>query len=359
MSIFKKWAEEVTKETGIEVFPQQVEQFLGAFSVTESFWTACGIAHIPVPVASALAKKMLNEGYLEHDESDQFLLLTEKGKQAISDIFPDQFLSYKCPVCNGRTVDISSVPHWWRQFREIAENRPEPVQDYDQAYVTPETTLSRVIFLDMRGDLRGKKILVMGAEDDLTGLAIALTGLPQEVMILDIDERLINFDKEWIKKLNLKNVHAEVFDLRNPFPQEWKNRYDVFITDPPETPLAFKAFIGRGVWALKGKGSVGYFGLTLQDSSLTRWYRLQNTLLQDWKAVITDIIQDFNEYVPWQYHANTKAMKLAPVKEIPSQVWYRSAWYRIILLGEEAGSNEPLSEKALEELYLDEISSTT
>ncbi len=358
--LFEDVAEKVSAETGIRTFASQAERLLASFLHTDDFWVASGWAHVPVPVASALVRHFREAGYLEITDQDR-IVLTEKGRKAVEGLVADQWLSFRCPVCNGRTVDISSVPHWWKQFSEIARERPVPVQEYDQAYVTPETTVARVLFLDERGDLRRRRILVMGAEDDLTGLAIAMTGLPREVLILDIDERLIEFDRRWIEKLGLKHVRAEVFDLRNPFPDEWLGHFDVFITDPPETPLAFKAFIGRGIRALRGPGSVGYFGLTLQDSSLERWQTLQRYLLDEWSTVITDIIQDFNEYVPWPYHGQTRAMRLAPVDQPPSEdtIWYRSAWYRIVLLESGKGTNEPFSEKVLKELYLDEVSSTT
>ncbi len=357
MATIKEIAQLVEQETGIKTLPRHIERILEALLATGDFWQVSGNAHLPVPVVASAIKHMQDAGWV--NVSDDKIELTADGLRVAQEAGLSALPSYKCPRCGGRGIDYTARPDWWNQFKEIIQERPEPIQQYDQAYVTPETTISRVLMLEERGDLRNRRILVMGAEDDLTGLAVALTGLAKEVLILDIDERLINFDNHWIQKLNLPNARAQVFDLRKPFPEEWLRHFDVFITDPPETLMAFKAFIGRGVAALKGAGSAGYFGLTLQDSSMARWQQLQRMLLDEWDMVITDIKQDFNEYVPWPYHQETKAQRLAPVKVGPSDIWYRSAWYRVELLSDGKGINEAFDEGVLKELYLDEESSTT
>lgn len=73
-----------------------------------------------------------------------------------------------------------------------AKERPEAIQDFDQGYVTPESTLARVALAWNWGDLEGKEVLVLG-DDDLTGLAAALTGLPKRVVVLDADPRIVRF----------------------------------------------------------------------------------------------------------------------------------------------------------------------
>ena len=196
----------------------------------------------------------------------------------------------------------------------------------------------------------------MGAEDDLTGLAVALTRKARRVLVLDIDARLIDLDNQAFQELGISNAEARVWDLREPFPPEWLGAFDVFVTDPPETQAAFCAFIARGIAALRGEGGAGYFGLTLRESSLYKWREFQRALVEEWGAVITDIRQDFNAYMNWDYHEETRASRIVPVRRPPAEIWYRSAWYRIELVREPARWNEPIQDEAF---YQDEEGSTT
>ncbi len=355
--ILEKVAKEATEKTNIKLYSRSVERVLAALQVTSDFWKVVDFADQPVPAASEIIKELMEEGIvkIENDE----LYLTEKGLELVKELGIPPYIDYTCQACEGRGIPFYANRDWYRTFVQLTKNRPKPVQEYDQGSVTPETTVSRVLFLDSREDLRDKDILVMGAEDDLTGLAVALTGLPRRVLILDIDERAIDFDNRIFQELGIENAEARVFDLRNPFPEEWIGAFDVFITDPPETVKAFKAFIARGIAALKGEGSAGYFGLTLRDSSINRWQQFQRALLNDYGMVITDIIQDFNAYMNWEYHEKTRAAQIAPVRKSPTDIWYRSAWYRIEALPGFKGENIQIKDEVFRELYLDEEGSTT
>jgi len=355
LSLLEQIAREVQEETKVRLHGRNVERVLQALLMTGDFWKVVDYADLPVPAAAAIVKRLLDEGYLFKDENEN-LLLTQKGWDLIKELGIEPYEDHACRACEGRGIPFYDDKELYRTFVAIAKDRPKPVQEYDQGSVTPETTVSRVLFLDSRGDLRGKEIIVMGAEDDLTGLAIALTRKAKRVVIIDIDERLIEFDNRVIQELGIENATAMVWDLRNPYTEEFLGKFDVFITDPPETFAAFRAFIGRGIATLKGPGSAGYFGLTLRDSSIFRWKEFQETLINEYGVVITDIIQDFNHYMNWEYHPKTRAAQIAPVKRNPTDIWYRSAWYRIEALPGFKRWNEPISDEVF---YLDEEGSTT
>ena len=346
-----------TEKTNIKLIPRNVERVLAAVQVVSDFWKIVDYSDLPVPAASEIVRELIDENVLKVENDE--IYLTDKGIELIKELNIPPYVDYTCQACEGRGIPFYSNKEWYRKFVELAKDRPKAIQEYDQGSVTPETTISRVLFLDSREDLRNREILVMGAEDDLTGLAVALTGLPKRVLILDIDERAIDFDNRIFKELGINNAEAIRFDLRNPFPDEWVKSFDVFITDPPETEKAFKAFIARGISALRGEGSAGYFGLTLRDSSLNRWQKFQRALINDYGMVITDIVQDFNAYMNWEYHSETKAQRLAPVDKAPSDIWYRSAWYRIEAMPGFKGENIQIKDEVFRELYLDEEGSTT
>ncbi len=357
VEILERIAQQASEKTNIKLYRRSVERILAALQVTSDFWKIVDYADQPVPAASEIIKLLIDEGFVSVDNEE--LYLTEKGLELVKDLGIPPYVDYTCQACEGRGIPFYANIDWYRTFVQLTKDRPKAIQEFDQGSVTPETTVSRVLFLDSREDLRDKDILVMGAEDDLTGLAVALTGLPRRVLILDIDERAIEFDNRIFKELGITNAEAKVFDLRNPFPEDWIGAFDVFITDPPETVKAFKAFIARGISALKGEGSAGYFGLTLRDSSINRWQQFQRALLNDYGMVITDIIQDFNAYMNWEYHDQTRAAQIAPVKKSPTDIWYRSAWYRIEALPGFKGENVQIKDEVFRELYLDEEGSTT
>ncbi len=355
MEILKKIAEEVQKETRVRLHSRNVERVISAILTTGDFWKIIDLSDIPVPAAAGIINKLKEEGLVFIDENEN-ILLTQKGYDLVSELNIHPVVDYSCQACEGRGYPFYADKELYRTFVEIAKDRPKAIQDYDQGSVTPETTIARVLFIDSRGDLRGKEIIVMGAEDDLTGLAIAMTGKARRVLIIDIDKRLIDFDNRIIKELGIDNAEAMVWDLRNPYTEDFLGKFDVFITDPPETFAAFRAFIGRGIATLKDAGCSGYFGLTLRDSSIFRWKEFQEILINEYGVVITDIIQDFNHYMNWEYHPNTRAAQIAPVKREPKEIWYRSAWYRIETLPGFKRWNEPISDEVF---YLDEEGSTT
>ncbi len=333
---------------------RNIERVFGALQKTKDFWTLIDYSDIPVPYMSKLINILENKGYVKVVDR-KYIELTNDGERLIKDLNIPPHKDYKCSACQGRGIQFYRDIELYRKFVEIAKDRPPAIQDFDQGIVTPETTISRVLFLDSRGDLEGKEIMVMGAEDDLTGLAIALTGKAKRVVIIDIDERLIDFDNKIIKELGLKNAEARVHDLRKPYTDEFLGKFDIFVTDPPETLAAFKAFIGRGIATIKDVGGAGYFGFTLRDSSIYRWHEIQKHLIE-YGAVITDIIKNFNDYMNWDYHDDTKASDVAPVDTKPKDIWYRSSWYRIELLPGFKRENDPIEDSVF---YLDEEGSTT
>ncbi len=355
--IWKRLAEAASERAPSPIYPRLVERVARALAATSDFWAVIDRANVPVVFAAAIIDALRQNGLVEVRAGR--LEWTDAGRRLVAGNGMAPLPSYRCPACEGRGVQYPAEAEWVQAFLRYEKDRPTPRQEYDQGSVTPATTLARVAFLDQWGDLDGKDILVMGAEDDLMGLAVAFTRRARRVVILDIDERIIRFEHDILTREQIDNVEAQVFDLRNPFPAEWEGAFDVFITDPPETIPAFRAFIARGVSALREVGSSGYFGLTLRDSSLYRWQKFQRALVDDLGMVITDIIQNFSHYMNWEYHEGTRAEALNPTGAPPQSIWYKSAWYRIEALPGFRGINEPITDAVFESLYSDDEGVTT
>ncbi len=351
MKLIEVYASEVRKRTNIPVFARDVERVLSALFVTSDFWEVVRYSMVSLPAVASIIDLLKREDWVGYQGEN--IVLTEKGKREAERLGIYPYRRYTCDRCNGRTVTIDGFKDIYEDFLKIQEDRPEALHRYDQGYVTPETTMARVALADMRGDLRGKEIIVLG-DDDLVGLALALTRLPKRVVVIDIDKRILDFENRIKNERGLEILDLKRVDLRDPLPDDLLGKFDVFFTDPAETLPGFKAFAYRGIATLKGAGCAGYIGLTHVETSLSKWRDIQRFIVEA-GLVITDIINEFNEYVNWPYYRSTRGWELNPVKSDPKGIWYVSALYRVETVGEFQRWNEPLAE----DIYEDEESSTT
>ncbi len=342
-------ARNVEKKTGVKTSPKNIEDIMAGIKTTGNFWQIVSFSQRPIPVVAQTLKELKSLGYIDLGEEEVRLL--PKFNEVFENILP--FLPDAiCQECEGRGINIKSLGIY-DDFVSIQRDRPKPLQEYDQGNVDPASTIGRVTLMRLRGDISKKKIIVLG-DDDLVGIAIGLTRIPKEVVVLDIDKRLIDFTNKVAQERGLA-VRAEVFDLREPLPNSFKNKFDVFVTDPPEAKKSFRVFLEKAIWCLTGNGGVGYIGMTLIDSSVSKWRELQKIILEA-GAAITDIIRNFNRYEIWDYHEKTLAWKLAPVKSPLQGIWYTSALVRIELVQKPSARNIKLK---LKDMYIDSESTTT
>jgi predicted methyltransferase len=319
----------VRSDAPIPFTPRDAERALAALLATESMWEAVRLSRVPMRFLCAFWSRLQERGLLTVRGSRLFL--TEAGRELASHLGVAPAWDGSCSLCEGRGVDPSRLSEEVvERFREVSRSRPEALQVYDQGYVTEETTLARVAFAMARGDLVGKEIIVIG-DDDLVSVAAALTGAPSRVLAVDIDDRLIRFIREVARAEGLTMLEASRYDIRDPLPPEWQGRFDTFLCDPTESFSGFRAFLARGLLALRGVGSAGYFGLTHAESSLGKWAQIQRFLLES-GAVITDVREDFNSYVTWGYVETMRAWSWLPARVPPDRLWYFSSLYRIELL---------------------------
>lgn len=341
----------VTENANIPWGTRNAERVLSALLVADNFWDIVSFSCEPLPAVAEALKLLADRGLIEF--TDQGVLLTQKGRIFIEEegVFPLHF--HTCPRCDGKTVVIDEFREAFDEFLRIQIDRPEAIREFDQGYVTPETTFARIALADSRGDLRGKEVVVLG-DDDLVGVALGLTGLVKSVVVLELDERLVAFEQRIATELGLP-LQVIRHDLRKPLTKELLSKFDVFFCDPPETIEAFDAFVGRGIIALKGEGCAGYFGITHVESSYYKWRLLEMKLLQR-GLVITDIIHDFNVYMNWEYVDEMLAWDLAPIKQPPIQNWYKSSMVRVEMVEKLEIPNEDLTNR---DIYNDPESSTT
>ncbi|HAF71247.1 MAG: Uncharacterized protein XD60_0580 [Acetothermia bacterium 64_32] len=345
-------AAEVRERTSAAFTDRDAERILAAILSSEDIWRVIDLADVPVMALCAALEVMGRAGWVEFTESR--IRLTDAGRKLVQGLGIAPARELRCGRCGGRGLELGPVAKIAERFKRIVEARPEAIQEFDQGYVTEESTLYRVAFMWARGDLVGKELLVLG-DDDLVSIAAALTGAPRRVVVLDIDERILEFVREVAQGEGLC-LEVRHHDLRNPLPAGLLSCFDVFFCDPTESLRGFLAFAGRGISALRAPGCAGYLGLTRREASLLKWQAIQRELLSC-GAAITDIRDDFHEYVNWPYIETMRAWDHLPARRVPGRVepWYRSALIRIELV-------EPpkaVSERLEGDIFTDPEAATT
>lgn len=235
-----------------------------------------------------------------------------------------------CDCCNNTGYRLKGFfAEVLRDFLKIAENRPEAIEKYDQGFISPEGIVRRLSFIQERGDLLDSRIFVVG-DDDLFSIAAALTGLPKEIQVGEIDERLVDFINKIGEKYSLP-IEATVFDVQEPLPEKLSKRFDIFVMDPVETIPGLTLFLSRGVSSLKGKGCSGYFGITTLEASRKKWYKIEK-IIHDMGFVITDLRRKFNVYPQSEKNFLRYHDKLPVSEKFGTefdQDWYTSTLFRI------------------------------
>ncbi|HLB11455.1 MAG TPA: bis-aminopropyl spermidine synthase family protein [Dehalococcoidia bacterium] len=318
----------VSATTGLECSPADLERVLAAFMSSPTIWDAVGLASRPFHLVAEAARQMEQRGLLSFSWGQ--VRLTRAGRGLCRSRGLRSRRRYRCRPCQGRGISLGRLQNAFERFERLAAGRPSPMPEFDQAYVTADTTMARLALMADRGDLAGKELMVLG-DDDLMGLAAALTGLPRRVAVLEIDVRLNQFMEQAARSEGL-SLEVVTHDLSMPLPQGLAASFDAFFTDPPDAPGGMRLFLSRGIEALKGPGKAGYFGLTVIESSLYRWKQLQQYLVQDCGVVITDLIPEFSTYVNWDYLGSTFKLDEQGLLRQPQAPWYRSALHRIELL---------------------------
>ncbi|RLD17992.1 MAG: putative methyltransferase [Caldiserica bacterium] len=321
---------------GREVFVNRTEEQLlrTLLKSSKSLWELINHQDGDIKHTIELLNKFKSNGLIRSDRDR--IALTEKGIAFAREYMISPERDFTCSYCEGTGYAVSDLfSTVTNKFKEVFKERPRAIADFDQGIVPPEVSVRRAEFVYQRGDLENKKIFFLG-DDDLTSIAMALTGLPDEIHVVEIDRRIVNYINSVAYKMSL-NVKAELFDARKPLQKELCGKFDTFLTDPVETVPGIRLFISRCVSALKGEGGAGYFGLSHYESSLKKWFGVEKDLLNT-NLVITDVIRDFNKYLlvgERIIEKGFRVVKEAPFKvKAPDYPWYRSTFFRVELVGE-------------------------
>jgi predicted methyltransferase len=326
-----------------------VEKVLRAVISESDAWEWFTRARIPFPFAVAVLRALRDREELEFEPSR----LTARGDQLARELHVQPARDFKCPTCAGSGIHPRGLEDVFSRYLQIFDARPRGQDaNLDQGAMTPESLFQRIALMIQQGDVAGKEIVVLG-DDDLATVALALTGLPELVTVLEIDPRICEYIATVAHAQELK-VSVHQHDLTAYLPGATAGKFDTFVCDPPETEAGLLLFVEKGLTLLKpGEGRAGYFGATVLEASLGKWKRWQMRLLQNHEIAFTHILPPFTEYESWL--DEKPIVDLPPLAHLSPHPWYRFAFYRLETLPPfEPGRDFELEHSKV--LYFDEES---
>lgn len=294
-------------------------------------WQVAGHANVPFADLVNILQQLRDRGILEFQGSQ--LLLTRQGAAWANAHYAPCVEPVTCQMCAGSGFDFEPFHDAYHQFIPLVAQRPPAEATYDQGALTAESVFRRLALMYARGDVAGKRILLLG-DDDLLSIALALTGLPREIVVVEIDPRLCEFIENIAraKQLNLRVIQH---DAREKLPSALRAHFDTFVTDPAETIQGLLLFVEKGLAMLAPGGAhAGYFGITLIEASLHKWNLWERHLLQNHALVFTHITEPFSVYAKGNEAGGALNVNFEPMREPPREPWYRASFFRVETLSE-------------------------
>ncbi len=300
---FKSFLSKIAKDTKIAEGKKGVEDILRCIYRNQPISTKkiAQYTKLPLPIISKVRTILERNRLLKREKMGA--VYTEYGLKLIEKNLKFKLNhDLKCPVCHGKGIVLDEYfEDILKKHKKYAKMRPTVNTSIDQSFATPETATYRAAFMADRGDLEGKKILFIG-DDDLTSIPTAMSGLCDEIVVMDIDDRLLNLINNISEKegLNIKTIKQ---DFRNPINDEYMGVFDTIFTDPPYTLEGLKLFLSRGVEGL-GEEKYGTLYLAFSHKPIDEYLEIQK-VINSMGFVIYEIIPGFNAYEGSEIIGNT------------------------------------------------------
>ncbi|MFX1385206.1 MAG: adenosylmethionine decarboxylase [Promethearchaeota archaeon] len=254
---------------------------------------------IAIPSLAAVRGELVKSGIIEKKN-----FLGNKGRDWVKRNLNLQF-DYD-PLPENFNNIISELPEeflYLNILKNLIKNRPVPEFALDQSHADFTTIIKKILYLIKKGDIEGRKIIFLGDDDNIS-LGIGLTKLADEITVVDIDNRVLEFISQSAINLKLENLKVLKHDLRELCPETLMNKYDIVITDPPYTYEGLRLFLKRASQVLKssikindkiypiiGKKCLLSFG----NKPPEEMGNIQLSIL-DHGFIINEMLPDFNHY---------------------------------------------------------------
>ncbi len=179
------------------------------------------------------------------------------------------------------------------ELQAIEKSRQRSYRDFDQFRALPESTVEKVRLMFYRGDVEGRKIILVG-DNDLASVALGLSRLAKKITVLDLDKNVLNQIKDASMKNSL-DVEVINYDVKRELPQELASIYSAAVTDPPYTPQGIKLFASRALKGIGKNSGTIYLNYGYSPRSKERALVVQDGLTK-MGLVIEEVRPDFTKY---------------------------------------------------------------
>lgn len=185
--------------------------------------------------------------------------------------------------------DINSYQQALRFLQERFLEISEPDSCFNQNFVTPDTSVRRILYAATRDNLKNKSLYFLG-DDDLTSIVAAKLYPDSEIFVLDIDPQLLSSISECAKTHRLRNLKVIQHDAFEELPINLLSSADFVWCDPSKRVL--DVFLKNASSLIHDNGVIYTFA---QPEYLPVSKDFFETMLK-YNMIATDIIPRFNQY---------------------------------------------------------------
>ncbi|GAA1099048.1 bis-aminopropyl spermidine synthase family protein [Nocardiopsis composta] len=186
-------------------------------------------------------------------------------------------------------------PRAAEELRRLVAEAPPSRTELDHVAATPGTALRRGAYLADRFAMPGRRLLCVG-DHDLTSLAALLVCPEAEAVVVDVDERMLEYIDGAAARLGLA-VRCHFADLRAGLPAPVAGWGDLVFTDPPYTPEGVELFVRRGLEGMadprRGRVLVAYGASGTTPGLVAR----TQARLARLDLLFEAVLPDFNRYL--------------------------------------------------------------
>jgi len=189
---------------------------------------------------------------------------------------------------------------------EVANNRPEPLRDYDQIYMRKGDL---VLQTKLMAPLLARKRVAFVGDGDCMSLMLGMFGAadiiepPEHMVVLDFDERVVQSIAAFAAQHSFQQlVETRLYNVSDPVPEDLAGDSDWFYTNPPygskNKGQSVVVFVDRGADLSRREESSGC--VILPYGRKLGWARgamreVQRYLLEKGYA-ISDCLQQVHQY---------------------------------------------------------------
>ena len=152
----------------------------------------------------------------------------------------------------GSGFEFEQFAEAYAEFVPLVAKRPPAEATYDQGAVTADSVFRRLSMMYAKGDVADQRILLLG-DDDLLSIALGLTRLPREIVVVEIDPRLCRLYRNHRPRQAFE-YPRHLSGRARPTAPRFRASFDTFVTDPSETIQGLLLFVEKGLAMLAPGG---------------------------------------------------------------------------------------------------------